>query len=66
MPAAEDRQAKALEGIRYEMRQLVKIHETLNLNLVQAIKMFEDFTALLQTVEAEAEEEENRDPARGE
>jgi hypothetical protein len=56
MPAAEDRQAKALEGIYYELRKMVKIHETLNVNLVSAIKMFEDFTALLETVETEAKE----------
>jgi len=62
MPAAEDRQARALEGIQRHLGQLVKIHETLNVNLVAAIKMFEDFTALLETVQAEAEPETFLDP----
>lgn len=40
MPAAEDRQAKALEGIYLEMRKITKIMATMNENFVEFARAF--------------------------
>lgn len=51
MPAAEDRQAKALEEISRNTRELTKIMATMNENFVAFGKIFKE--ALTGIVEAE-------------
>jgi hypothetical protein len=52
MAAAEERQAKALEGIQYHLKELVKVMATMNENMVKVGKI------LMQGLE------ENADPAQ--
>lgn len=42
MPAAEDRQAKALEGIHYTNKELVKVMTAVNGNLLAIAKIFKN------------------------